>query len=526
MFAIVEIVAIVALGVIGGDAAPAYAKERPAVVLVGSAWGPEGNQVSLETQVEALKDALGPRLSTLLFAAGSNADVRSVQVEDLESLDEATDLLGLVFARPQGLFVQYRPSKIRGAGVASKAGFLSAIQEASRRSVDVVVFAVGHGTPATEEQPAAIELWGADDQLYVDELAQFMDRKAAPKGMTAFVLGHCHSGAFADVMYVRGDQKESLAPSARCVFAAVPSDREAAGCTPDVNDPSAEAYMAQIAHALGRQGVADYDGDGAVSLAEAHAYAKIQDPTIDLPVSTSEVWLEALPSGPDAVPNDWTVSRLMAEARASERAVLTALGPDTAGKMTLGAMAEALEREKDALERTRRALDDAEADREQLRRQILNAVLLRWPELSNPYHPVSRRILSAPSRRLEPDPPQSPDPRPSAGARPGADARPGAGARPGDSVRSVGMTERRSVEDGSLIDVIKKRPELREIERLDRQLTIRANAVLRQEKDVVRKERWLRTALYVAREQGIRRRGRTNEVAQLDAILACESMTP
>ena len=458
--------------------------QQPAIVVVGGAWGPEGNQASLETQVEALRKALGPRASTLLFAAG-DPQIRSVQVEDNRiksndgDSDEATERLGLVFARFEGLFVHYRPSKIKEAGMASKAGLLSAIRTASRSGSDVVVFAVGHGAPATEDAPAALELWGADDQLYVDDLAAFMDRLSSRnKSKTAFVLGHCHSGAFADVMFEGGDNKRPIAHPARCVFAAVPKDREAAGCTPDVNDPSAQAYMSQIAHALGQRTVADFDGDGRTSLAEAHAYAKIQDPTIDLPVSTSELWLEARPDDPDPkqTPNAWTVADLLKAARPTERAVLTALGSEMDGAMTVGMMALRLDREKDALEVAQHALDETEAEREQLRRQILNAVLLKWPELSNPYHPVSRRMLGGP--------------------------------------------------DPSLMDLIKKRPELEQIEQMDRRLTVQAQALLRQEKQVVQKERWLRTALYVAREHSVRRRGRTKEITQLDAILACESMKP
>ena len=37
---------------------------------------------------------------------------------------------------------------------------------------------------------------------------------------------------------------------------------------------------------------ADYDGDGRVSYAEAHAFAKVDGRTTDLPISTSEAWLQ------------------------------------------------------------------------------------------------------------------------------------------------------------------------------------------------------------------------------------------
>ena len=44
---------------------------------------------------------------------------------------------------------------------------------------------------------------------------------------------------------------------------------------------------------------ADYDTDGTVSYAEAHAFAKVDEETTDWPVSTLEVWLQKQASEED-----------------------------------------------------------------------------------------------------------------------------------------------------------------------------------------------------------------------------------
>jgi hypothetical protein len=71
------------------------------------------------------------------------------------------------------------------------------------------------------------------------------------------------------------------------------------GCTPAVNEADYRDYSSSFFAGLsGRDRTgkpvpsADYDGDGKVSYAEAHAFAKVDEYTTDLPISTSETWLQ------------------------------------------------------------------------------------------------------------------------------------------------------------------------------------------------------------------------------------------
>jgi hypothetical protein len=71
------------------------------------------------------------------------------------------------------------------------------------------------------------------------------------------------------------------------------------GCTPEVDEADYQDYSSSFFAGLSgidRLGKvvewADYDKDGRVSYREAHSFAKIDEKASDLPISTSESWLE------------------------------------------------------------------------------------------------------------------------------------------------------------------------------------------------------------------------------------------
>jgi hypothetical protein len=85
----------------------------------------------------------------------------------------------------------------------------------------------------------------------------------------------------------------------RCGFFATVDFLPSVGCTPEVDEADYKDYSSSFfagLSGLGRTGKAvasaDYDGDGRVSYAEAHAFAKVDGETTDLPISTSEAWLQ------------------------------------------------------------------------------------------------------------------------------------------------------------------------------------------------------------------------------------------
>jgi len=196
------------------------------VIIFGGGWGPEGNQRSLEVQVSALRDALSKSDPIVLFAGGEGAKVQHLDPEERE----ADRWLGLIFDRPDSLGIRYESARIAPRGAASRTKLLAAIDEAVARGGPLAVFGVGHGSRPADDASALLELWGPPaEALSAEELATHLD-DLKPKAPIAFVLGQCHSGAFWRIVF-EGAKTEPAVP-ARCVLAAIPPEREAAGCTP------------------------------------------------------------------------------------------------------------------------------------------------------------------------------------------------------------------------------------------------------------------------------------------------------
>jgi hypothetical protein len=440
------------------------------LIIFGGGWGAEGTQASIEAHVLALKSALSQKQPHVLFASG-DPKVRDVQVS-AETASDVSALLGVVFDRRDHLAVAYRSAKIPNARPASKRELIDAIRSASsNNTAGTIVFGAGHGTPAEKGERAALELFGLDESLSVDGLAKELDliKLSAP---LAFVLGHCHSGAFTELAYTGADPKARLAEPVRCVLAAVPPDRQASGCSADVADPSARAYLALIAEAL-VSSAADADKNGRISLAEAHAHARIHDLTVDLPVTTSEMFL--VNTLKKAVPDPSTLDfdRVLQNARPADRRVLLELRP--APNATPANVRTAIERAEEAMDKLDDALERGTEGYEAIRRKLLDELLLRFPELANPYHHEARRLLA------------------------------------GDAPE--------------LVAFLKSKRELLELEAKESALSALERERFELEKKTARLERWLRAVVTGASEAQLRKKNK-RDATTLDKILACEALEP
>jgi hypothetical protein len=121
----------------------------------------------------------------------------------------------------------------------------------------------------------------------------------------------------------------------------------------------------------------DFDGDGHVSLLEAHTRARIAGVSIDVPTTTSERYLREVQK---------TRGKADAKLSPEDAAVVAQLGA------RLGLLTEtAVEARLDALDRTLDQLDkelSAAEDDLDTKHAALSALLLsRWPVLDDAYHP-------------------------------------------------------------------------------------------------------------------------------------------
>ncbi|MBD0336338.1 MAG: Caspase domain-containing protein [Cyanobacteria bacterium Co-bin13] len=156
----------------------------------------------------------------------------------------------------------------------------------------------GHGALSRENPDNnAMILWG-EDFLSVQELAQKLDALPADQPFVT-MMAQCYAGSFANLIYEDGDPERPVALQTRCGFFATVKTRPSVGCTPLVNEADYEDYSSSFFAGLsGRDRTgnpapsADYDQNGQVSFAEAHAFSKVDAVTPDLPISTSEAWLQ------------------------------------------------------------------------------------------------------------------------------------------------------------------------------------------------------------------------------------------
>jgi hypothetical protein len=209
------------------------------------------------------------------------------------------------------------------------------------------------------------------------------------------------------------------------------SDRVAAGCTSDVDEENYREYSTYFWAALYGQTRTgqpirppDFDGDGKVSLAEAHGYTLANSETIDISVKTSDALLrkysKTAPAAAAAQGGVGTAgSRAAAATTPPSSRLLNGLDVESAldvlqgaagptDKAVLASLARQLDLKADAPLKSARALSEeilkkqrqldrdigaARRRRGDVRRQVRSALLMRWPELNNPLNPRAATVL-------------------------------------------------------------------------------------------------------------------------------------
>lgn len=156
----------------------------------------------------------------------------------------------------------------------------------------------GHGAYNSDNPDNnAMILW-EEEFVSVQRLSGWLDQLPPEQPFVA-MMAQCFSGSFANLIYEQGNPENPVALQTRCGFFATVAERPSVGCTPAVNEADYRDYSSSFF--AGLSGVdrigqpvasADYDTDGTVSYAEAHAFAKVDEETTDWPVSTVEVWLQ------------------------------------------------------------------------------------------------------------------------------------------------------------------------------------------------------------------------------------------
>ncbi|MEZ4268622.1 MAG: hypothetical protein R3F39_19875 [Myxococcota bacterium] len=365
-------------------------------LAAGGGDAPESNQVSIEQDLGLAVEVLGPG-GVLLYASGPGT--RAVQVLSTEHAHTGlrAELADLFSPRP-GRDARYRETVLHPSGAASREVFLEALHDAiATAGPPLLVYLAGHGVAGETPADNALLMWGRSELTPAD-LATALDTRGARH--TRLVVTSCYGGGFAETAFVGAVADAPLAPG-RCGFFATTSDREAAGCDPDPDRRGQDGYGMHFLHALrGRAadntalevGQIDFDGDGKITLYEAHSRVRIASRAVDVPTSTSERWLRRV------APDDGPEREVSLP---EEDAVITALTRDLVLPAEL-APVRARVAELDAALEAMHVQGTEAADEEQRRFDAVSAALLgRWPILDDPWHPDFADLLAREGGAIE-----------------------------------------------------------------------------------------------------------------------------
>jgi hypothetical protein len=322
-----------------------------------------------------------PGPGRLLFAGGR--DSSSVRVlDDRPAADPLLVRLGDLFQPRAGRHSRYRPSELV-AGEASLATVESALVEAlAKGDGPLIVYFATHGEQGEQPRNNSIVLWG-DDVLDVERLAQLHDVHPRPLHV---ISAACFSGGFGELAFAEADVARGPARATRCGLFAGTWDRETSGCDPDPDRSKQEGYSMHFLQALrgrDRDGAqlpaahVDFDGDGRISLLEAHTRAAIAARSIDVPTTTSQRYLRAVQ--PTGGAHDGV---LLPEEQAVAVQLGAALG--VADEHDASTRYQALQAKLDEVDER---LEEADHAVEQHHRQLAARLLGRWPVLDDAYHP-------------------------------------------------------------------------------------------------------------------------------------------
>jgi hypothetical protein len=362
-------------------------------LIVGGGPEPQHNQVAIERNVayvSRLLPAGTPRYT--LFADGNSASKTVLYEEEPRTLPAGERAFALVFGSRDDAWPTVQrfraPALGRLDGPAKRTAVTGGFAWLRKDDPDrVLLYFTGHGSQARNGNldNSAFDLWG--EQLSVRDLAAQI-ATLPPRTSVTLVMVQCFSGAFGNLIFTGGDPNAGLAEREIAGYFAVPRERMAAGCTPEVNEANYQDFSSYFFAALtGRDRVgrtvrgADYNHDGRVGMDEAYAYSLIHDASVDVPICTSDVLLRwALPVANEEV-FQTTYTQAHAWATPAQVAALDALSQalHLSGEARLG------EAYRMMIEGARRGaapgMWEARRQFREARDAVRRSLLARWPDL-------------------------------------------------------------------------------------------------------------------------------------------------
>ncbi len=406
-------------------------------LVLGGGYNRQANQASLEANVLFFREVLneqhrGSRVTTTFFADGLDKEADLQVLKALEnSRTPATDFLTRVFSyRSTRQSVEYRNHRVPNISGAlrpeSIEGSLKQQATQMRAGDRLFVYVTSHGGSAKgrDKYNTTISCWNKQS-ISVRTFETWL--QAVPADVpVVMVMAQCYCGGFAHAIFDKASDDRGFASQLRVGFFAQQHDLAAAGCRPDIdNDEEYSSYFLGAIAGRSRTGKpieqVDLDGNGRVSLSEAHAYAVVASGTIDIPLRSTECLLrtysrignyerrgdgvhtadrrpgveeQSEPQGespetpvPDLAGMTGTIQELAARGRPDQRAIVTSLTSQLGMQIEedVAIVFEHFAEQMSARRYSRRG-SFRRGDRGSSRRSLSDEIAEHWPELGDRDH--------------------------------------------------------------------------------------------------------------------------------------------
>ena len=348
-------------------------------VGIGGGATPDSNPISLEDDLLLARDVLGDG-GVVLFAGGPGT--RAVQIDDgADEGDPLRSALAQLFAPRRLPGARYAPTRLEPHGPATIDTVGSVLERAlAEQGAPLLVWIGAHGDRGEAPADSTVLLW-AGGELDATSFAELAHEAARPLRL---VVASCFSGGLAELAFAALDPDNGPTDLEVCGLFATSWDAEASGCDPSPDRAAQEGYAIHFFEALRGQdregrdarGEIDLDGDGVITLLEAHARVRTAALSFDRPTTMSSRLLRALApraGGHAAVdlPEEEIVVRVLGERLRIE------------GVRDAEARLEAIARRREELEA---AIDEERTRADDLWWAIQGEMLARWPVLDDPWH--------------------------------------------------------------------------------------------------------------------------------------------
>jgi len=291
------------LAIINGE--PAGAANH--VWIVGGGPSLFDSQSQIEENLKWVRQVIGrqsPNSDVQTFFNGGRSSRKDVvawrtPTESVTTLQPLARVFGAAFQNGERYY-QNGVSEVDGATEVGDLVPRLRAEVARVKNGDKVLFVFqGHGDrDASDNAGNSLKLWG-DTQLTARDLgALFAD--IDPRVPVRLFLPQCFSGGFARTLIARAIDMQGANGRNVCAFMSVAEDKPSEGCSSSVVVGDYRDYATYFFAALDRRtrlgrSLAtdpDRDGDGVVTLREAHFYSLVNGESADVPRATSEIYLE------------------------------------------------------------------------------------------------------------------------------------------------------------------------------------------------------------------------------------------